>query len=71
MGFIRNQEEKVAVRLLAWRYERLGLPAPNLSELQRQAKTIVDEAHRIARERGQNVASIMKEMIGDLKNKRL
>jgi len=29
----------------------------------------VDEAHRIARERGRNVLSIMKELVGDLKKK--
>jgi hypothetical protein len=31
------------------------------------AEKIVDQAHRIARERGQNVISIMKELIADLK----
>ena len=71
MGFIRKQEEKFAVRLLAWRYERLGMPMPGLAALERQAKSIVDEAHRIAGERGRNVASIMKEMVNDLKNKPL
>jgi hypothetical protein len=29
----------------------------------------VDEAHRIARERGRNVLAIMKELVGDLKKK--
>jgi hypothetical protein len=29
----------------------------------------VDEAHRIARDRGRNVLSIMKELVGDLRKK--
>jgi hypothetical protein len=67
MGFFRIQEENLAMRLLAWRYERMGLPVPGMSELRRQAKTIVDDAHRIARDRGRNVMSIVKEMVNDIR----
>ena len=69
MGFIRQQEERLAVRFLSWQYEQLKKPIPNEAELADQAAKIVDEAHRIARERGSNVVSIIKELIEDLKKK--
>ena len=67
MGFIRQQEERLAIRLLIWQYERLKLPVPGLSELERKASKLVEDAHRIARERGRNVISIIKDLVGDLK----
>ena len=67
MGFFKQQEERLAIRLLNWQYQKLGKPVPPADELKRQATTIVDEAHRIARERGKNVISIMKAMISDLR----
>ena len=69
MGFIRQQEERLAVRFLSWQYEKLKKPIPNEAEIADQAAKIVDEAHRIARERGSNVVSIIKELIEDLKKK--
>jgi hypothetical protein len=69
MGFIRQQEERLAVRLLTWQYQRMNLPVPSLEELERQARKLVDDAHRIARERGRNVISILKEMVVDLTKK--
>jgi hypothetical protein len=70
MGFIRQQEERLAVRLLIWQYQRMDIPVPAMEDLQQQAAGIVEDAHRIARERGRNVISILKEMIGDLKKKK-
>ncbi len=67
MGFFKQQEERLAIRFLRWQYQKLGKAASNEDELRRQATIIVDEAHRIARERGQNVVSIMKELISDLR----
>ena len=67
MGFLKQQEERLAIRFLKWQYQKLGKPIPPADQLKRRATTIVDEAHRIARERGQNVISIMKALIGDLK----
>lgn len=67
MGFLKQQEERLAIRFLNWQYQKLGKPAPPADELNRQATAIVDEAHRIARERGQNVISIIKELIRDLR----
>jgi hypothetical protein len=67
MGFIRRQEGRVAIRFLAWHYRRMNLVMPPPSELERQANKIVDEAHRIARETGRNVLSIIKELVEELK----
>jgi hypothetical protein len=67
MGFFRQQEEKLAVRLLLWQYERMKCPAPPQSQVAEQASKLVGEAHRIARERGRNVISILKELIHDLR----
>ena len=69
MGFFRQQEERMAVRLLAWQYQRLKIALPSEDELEARGVALVDEAHRIARERGRNVLSIMKELVGDLKKK--
>ncbi|MBU1161944.1 MAG: hypothetical protein KKF96_05230 [Proteobacteria bacterium] len=70
MGFIRQQEKRLAVRLLIWQYQRMNIPVPAMEELEQQAARFVEDAHRIARERGRNVMSILKEMIGDLKQKK-
>lgn len=70
MSFFRQQEKRLALRLLIWQYQRMNIPVPSMEELQQQAARLVEDAHRIARERGRNVISILKEMIGDLKQKR-
>ena len=67
MGFWRQQEEKMAARLLQWHSERSGRVLPDAEALQRQARDLVTEAHRIARKRGQNVAAILKELVNDLR----
>ncbi|RJQ50169.1 MAG: hypothetical protein C4530_22070 [Desulfobacteraceae bacterium] len=67
MGFIRKQEERLAVRFLVWQYERLKIPAPPAEVLEKQAAKIVDDAHTIARERGRNVVSIIKELVQEIR----
>ena len=67
MGFIRQQEEKLAVRFLSWQYEKLKKPIPAEAELEQQAAKIVEEAHDIARNRGRNVMSIIKDLIADIR----
>lgn len=67
MGFVRRQEERFAAKVLAWQYQRLGVPLPPADELAMKAKGIVDDAHRIAKERGSNVLSIVKELIADIR----
>jgi hypothetical protein len=66
---IRRQEERLAIRFLVWKYQKMNLGAPAISRLQSQAGKIVDDAHRIARERGGNIISIIKELVNDLKKK--
>ena len=67
MGFIRQQQERLAIRFLNWQYQKLGRTIPEDEELERQATQIVNEAHRIARQRGENVISIIKDLIADLR----
>ena len=69
MGFIKNQQVKLALRLLAWRYEKAGQPLPDYETLSAQARKLVDDAHRIAQERGGNVLAILKEMAGDIRRR--
>ena len=66
-GFIRRQEENLAIRLIEWKYRKMNLIVPPVSELQRLASNVVDDGHRIARARGQNVISSIKELIADMK----
>jgi len=71
MGFFRQQEERWAVKLLEWQHEKHHIPLPGREALERQAKALVEEAHRIARERGSNVLAILKETVADvLKNRK-
>ena len=67
MGFLKQQEERLAVRYLIWRYQRAKVPVPSMQALENQAAIIVEEAHRIARKRGRNVIAIIKELIDDVK----
>ena len=69
MGFLKDQEVKAAIRLLAWQYERNGNPLPERALLEGHARQLVDDAHRIARERGGNVLSILKEMVADIRRR--
>jgi hypothetical protein len=65
MGFLKNQQIKMAMRLLAWQFTKAGGHLPEAAQLEQQARRLVDDAHRIARERGGNVISILKEMAKD------
>ena len=66
MSFFRQQEEKLAMRFLRWQYEKLDTAIPADPELEQQAVRIVAEAHRIAKERGRNVLTIIKEIVSDI-----
>ena len=67
MGFFRQQEERLAVRFLNWRYQKLNKPVPGDAEIELQASKIVAEAHRIARDRGRNVIAIIKDLVNEIK----
>ncbi len=69
-GFIRKQEIALARKLLVWQYEKSGVPLPGESFLGAHAEKIVNDAHVIAKERGSNVLSIIKELVGDIINNR-
>ncbi len=69
MGFFTHQQVKLAMRLLAWRYEKAGHPLPDRDTLHGQARKLVDDANRIARERGGNVLAILKEMAADIRKR--
>ena len=45
----------------------MNLIVSPVSELQKLASNIVDDAHRISRERGQNGISSINELIADMK----
>ncbi len=67
MGFFRQQEERLAIRFLTWQYQKMEKPVPDDAELKLQAAQIVQEAHRIARERGRNVIAIIKDLVNEIK----
>lgn len=67
MGFFRKQQERMAMRLLAWQYQRMNAEVPPVNQLETQAVKLVDDAHRIARERGKNVLDILKDLVEDIK----
>jgi len=67
VGFIKQQERKLALRLLTWHYQRNNMTMPHAGQLREQANRVVDDAHRIARERGRNVLAIIKELIADVR----
>jgi hypothetical protein len=69
MGFLRSQQEAMAIRFLTWQYQKNQVPLPPEAELKRQAETLVADAHRIAWERGQNVLAIIKEMAQEIRKK--
>ena len=69
MGFLRLQEEKLAFMFLQWKYQKMNIPLPSPQQLRQQAAQIVDDAHRIAKERGQNVMTIIKELVEEIKKK--
>lgn len=65
MGFLKTQQVKIAIRLLSWQYTNAGRSLPDAAQLNAQAVRLVDDAHRIARERGGNVIAILKTMAAE------
>lgn len=59
----------MAIRLLAWQYQRMNAEIPPVDQLEAQAVKLVDDAHRIARERGKNVLEILKDLVEDIKKR--
>jgi hypothetical protein len=69
MGFLKDQQVKAAIRLLAWQYQRTGQPLPERASLEVHARQLVEDAHHIARVRGGNVLSILKEMVDEMRRR--
>jgi len=69
MGFFRQQQVDLAVRLLKWQYQRAGKQPPTDDVLRQHADQLVDDAHRIAKEKGRNVMAIIRELADDLKRR--
>lgn len=67
IGFLKQQEIRLALKLLKWRYENTKTPMPDESALREHAQKLVEDAHRIAKERGNNVIGIIKELIDDIR----
>ncbi len=67
MGFIKNQQIKIAVNLLEWKLKKDGMNVPERKILKAQAEKVVDEAVKIAKTRGMNILSILKELINKQK----
>jgi hypothetical protein len=65
MGFLINQQIKMARRLLVWQYEKSGHPVPETAQLNEKARKLVEDAQRIARQRGGNVLAILKQMASE------
>lgn len=57
------------MRLLAWQYQRMNAEVPPVNQLETQAVKLVDDAHRIAGERGKNVLDILKDLVEDIKKR--
>ncbi len=66
MGFFRRREEELALRILRWQLARRPGPPLEEAELRRHAARIVEEAHRIGRERGGNLVEILKELAREM-----
>jgi len=69
MGFIRRQEEKLAARMIQWHQQQQADTPLSPEELAAKASVLVTEAHRVARHRGSNLLTIMKEMVADVMKK--
>lgn len=67
-GFFRQQEIRMAMKLLKWHFEKQKFTLPDDAALSLQASKLVDEAHRIAKERGKNVIGIIKDLISTFRN---
>ena len=58
---VRSAEKKLTKGLIKWKLRRVGLPTPNEETLDRGSERIVDEAHRIMKERGKGILGELKQ----------
>lgn len=67
VGFFRQQQERMAMRLIAWQLQRMNAAVPPPAELEQMAHKLVEDAHQIAKKRGSNVINILKELVQDIR----
>ncbi len=58
---VRSAEKKLTKRLIKWKLRRVGLPTPNEETLDKGSERIVDEAHKIMKERGKSIFEELKQ----------
>ena len=59
----------MAARLIQWHQQQQADEPLSPEVLAQKASVLVDEAHRVARHRGKNLLTIMKEMVADVLKK--
>ena len=67
VGFFRQQQERMAMRLIVWQLQRTNAAPPPPADLEQMARKLVDDAHQIAKKRGSNVMNILKELVQDIR----
>jgi hypothetical protein len=58
---VRSAEKKFTKGVIRWKLRRLGLPTPNEETLDKGSERIVDEAHKIMKERGKSILDELKQ----------
>jgi hypothetical protein len=58
---VRSAEKKLTKGVIKWKLRRLGLPTPDEGTLERGSERIVDEAHRIVKDRGKGILDELKQ----------
>ncbi len=58
---VRSAEKKITKRVIRWKLRRLGLPTPNEETLDKGSERIVDEAHKIMKDRGKSILDELKQ----------
>jgi hypothetical protein len=61
LSHLRQSELKLARSILRWKFQKEGRPPPKNGELDAAASRLLDEARKIARQRGKNLLDILKE----------
>lgn len=58
---VRSAEKKLTKGVIKWKLRRLGLPTPNEETLEKGSERIVDEAHRVVKDRGKGILEELKQ----------
>jgi hypothetical protein len=58
---VRSAEKHLTKGIIKWRLRRLGLPTPDEETLEKGSERIVDEAHRVMKDRGKGIVEELKQ----------